>query len=245
MSYSEQNFSPGQVLTASQMDQVEENIKTHQHGRGNVLSIWDNTTSANDITIDADDAGIAVFVSATKTVTITATSMASGWYAAVFNIGTGSEIVTITPSSGTIDGESSITLSAQQGCVIIANNDGGGIDFFTVGRGGEESTTIPQLAKDEDFTLTLDEAGKHLYHTSGSTHTYTIPANSSVAFPIGTVVTFVAGSGSGNVSIAITSDTLRLAGSSSTGTRTLAANGMATAIKVASTVWHINGVGIS
>jgi hypothetical protein len=47
------------------------------------------------------------------------------------------------------------------------------------------------------------------------------------------------------VTIAITSDTLRLAGGTSTGTRTLAANGMATAVKVAATTWYINGTGLT
>lgn len=104
---------------------------------------------------------------------------------------------------------------------------------------------IPQLIKDADYTLTLDESGYHLYHTSASTHTWTIPANSSVPFAIGTVISFVNGPSTGNVSIAITTDTLRLAGSTDTGTRTLEANGVATVIKVASALWYISGQGLT
>ena len=47
----------------------------------------------------------------------------------------------------------------------------------------------------------------------------------------------------GNVTIAITTDTLRWG--SSTGSRTLAANGTATALKVASTTWRLTGDGIT
>jgi hypothetical protein len=47
------------------------------------------------------------------------------------------------------------------------------------------------------------------------------------------------------VTIAITSDTMTLAGAGSTGSRTLAANGIATALKISSTGWMINGTGLS
>jgi hypothetical protein len=47
------------------------------------------------------------------------------------------------------------------------------------------------------------------------------------------------------VTIAINSDTLVLAGAGTTGSRTLAANGMATALKIASTTWIISGSGLT
>jgi len=53
------------------------------------------------------------------------------------------------------------------------------------------------------------------------------------------------GGSSGDVTIAITSDTMYLGGDGSTGSRTLAAYGVATAIKVASTTWVISGTGVS
>jgi len=58
-------------------------------------------------------------------------------------------------------------------------------------------------------------------------------------------VTFVNDSSAGVITIAITSDTLVLAGTGSTGSRTLAANGQATALKVAATRWQISGVGLT
>jgi hypothetical protein len=110
-----------------------------------------------------------------------------------------------------------------------------------------ESPTIPQNIQAADYTLVLSDSGKHIFHpgTDGPSRTYTIPANASVAFPIGTVVTFVNQNGAGSILIAITSDVMRLAGVGSTGTRTLAANGVGTALKIASTEWIISGAGLS
>jgi hypothetical protein len=106
---------------------------------------------------------------------------------------------------------------------------------------------IPQVSQSAAYTLVLTDAGKHILHPSADTtaRTFTIPANSSVAFPVGTAVTFINQNGGGVITIAITSDTLRLAGPGTTGSRTLAANGVATAIKVTSTEWIISGVGLT
>lgn len=101
----------------------------------------------------------------------------------------------------------------------------------------------PQNTQNGAYTTVMADAGKHLYHTSATAHTWTIDSNANVAYPIGTVLTFVNESGGGNVTLAITSDTLRW--TSSTGSRTLAANGTATALKVASTTWRLTGDGIT
>ncbi len=106
---------------------------------------------------------------------------------------------------------------------------------------------VPQNSKSADYTLVATDAGKHIYHPSTDTtpRTFTIPANASVAFQVGTEVRFVNDSSAGAITIAITSDTLVLAGSGSTGSRTLAANGVATALKVTSTRWIISGTGLT
>lgn len=106
---------------------------------------------------------------------------------------------------------------------------------------------IPQNSKSANYTCVLADAGEHLLHPSADTtaRTFTIPSNASVAFPIGTAITFINQNGAGNVTIAITTDVMRLAGPGTTGSRTLAANGIATAVKVASTEWIISGVGLT
>lgn len=94
-----------------------------------------------------------------------------------------------------------------------------------------------------NVALALTDCGKHLYHTDGNTRTLTIPANVSVAFPIGTVIAGVNENGAGVLTIAITTDTLRWG--SSTGSRSVAANGSFTLLKVAAAVWRLTGDGIT
>jgi hypothetical protein len=104
---------------------------------------------------------------------------------------------------------------------------------------------IPQQDKTSAYELVLTDAGKHIHKGGTGAFTVTIPANSSVAFPIGTAITFVNSGTSGAMTIAITTDTMRLAPAGTTGSRTLAAYGVATAIKVTSTLWTISGSGLT
>lgn len=102
---------------------------------------------------------------------------------------------------------------------------------------------ILQNSQSAAYTTVLTDAGKHIYHPSADTtaRTWTIDSNANVAYPIGTAITFVNDTSAGTLTIAITSDTLVLAGAGTTGSRTLAANWVATAIKVTSTRWIISG----
>lgn len=100
---------------------------------------------------------------------------------------------------------------------------------------------IPQNSQTASYTLALSDAGKHISITTGGV---VVPANGSIAFPVGTTIVVFNNSGS-TQNISITTDTMRLAGTTNTGTRTLASYGLATLIKVASTTWVITGTGIS
>ena len=105
--------------------------------------------------------------------------------------------------------------------------------------------SLPQNSQSAAYTLVLSDSGKSVVHpiSDNNARTFTIPANGTVAFPIGTAVTFV--NMINTVTIAITSDTMYLAGAGTTGSRTLAAFGVATAIKVTSTSWIISGNGLT
>jgi hypothetical protein len=102
---------------------------------------------------------------------------------------------------------------------------------------------MPQTSTASSRSFAAADAGKHIYVTSSGT-TQTIPANGTVAFPIGTSIVLVNGSGV-STTIAITTDTLRLANSASTGSRTLASNGMCTLLKINSTEWIASGNGLT
>lgn len=106
---------------------------------------------------------------------------------------------------------------------------------------------IPQNSKSAAYTTVLADAGKHILHPSADTtaRVFTIDSTANVAYPIGTAITFVNQNGAGTITISITADTMRLAGAGTTGSRTLAANGVATAIKIAATEWIISGSGLT
>jgi len=105
---------------------------------------------------------------------------------------------------------------------------------------------IPQNSQSAAYTLVLADSGKHILHPSGDANarTYTIPANSSVAYAIGTAITFI-NMTSQVVTIAITTDTMYLSSAGTTGSRSLAQYGSATAIKITSTNWLISGSGLT
>jgi hypothetical protein len=105
---------------------------------------------------------------------------------------------------------------------------------------------IPQNSQSAAYTLVLADAGKHIFHpsTDANARTFTIPANSSVAYPIGTAITFI-NMTSQVVTIAITTDTMYLSSAGTTGSRSLAQYGSATAIKMNSTSWLISGSGLT
>jgi hypothetical protein len=102
---------------------------------------------------------------------------------------------------------------------------------------------MPQNAQTTAYTTVVTDANKHLLKNVSDTLTFTIAANSSVPYPVGTALTFA--TVSGTLTIAIASDAMYLMGSGSTGSRTLAQYGIATAVKIASTSWVISGTNLS
>lgn len=159
----------------------------------------------------------------------------------VANGGTG-----VTTSTGT--GSTVLSTSPTLVTPVLGTATSGNLSNCTAdGTNAVGFRTIPQNSQSAAYTLVLADSGKHILHPSADTtaRVFTIPANSSVAFPVGTAVTFINQNAAGVVTISITTDTMRLAGAGTTGSRTLAANGVATAIKLTSTEWIISGTGLA
>jgi len=167
--------------------------------------------------------------------------------------GTSGAIIDINKAStrvGTLFFDSSLKLRAQDGASIEIGNLSG-TAYLTIGSTGAITSSsvadavgykgVPQNSQTAAYVLALTDMGKHISITTGG---ITIPANGTVAFPIGSAVTIFNNSGSSQT-IAITTDTLRQAGTANTGSRTLAQYGVATVLKVTSTVWVISGAGLS
>lgn len=92
------------------------------------------------------------------------------------------------------------------------------------------------------YTLVISDGGKVIYHPASDNNAriWTIPSNASVAYPVGSTLTFI-NLAAANVTISITSDTLTFLPSGGTGSRTLGQYGIATAIKLAATQWVVSG----
>lgn len=148
----------------------------------------------------------------------------------------GTGITAVTGTGSVVLATSPTLVTPTLGAASATSVSIGGIPVFT---------GIPQLSKSADYTLVIGDAQYHILHPTADDNprTFTIPANASVAYPIGTVITFV--NQINTVTIAITSDTLTLAGTGATGSRTLAASGLATALKITSTAWVISGAGLT
>ena len=103
------------------------------------------------------------------------------------------------------------------------------------------AVNYPQNSRSANYTLVLGDAGKQIFHPASDTavRTYTIPANSVVAFPIGTVVLFNVENGAFPVTVAINTDTL-VGGDGTTGSISVPSNNTLMAIKVTATKWMAN-----
>jgi hypothetical protein len=105
---------------------------------------------------------------------------------------------------------------------------------------------IPINSKSAAYTTVLADSGEVIFHpsTDANARTFTIDSNANVAYALGTAITFI-NMTSQVVTIAITSDTMYLAGTGTTGSRSLAQYGIATAVKMTSTTWIISGNGLT
>jgi len=143
---------------------------------------------------------------------------------------------TLTIADGkTATVDNSITFSGTDSTTMTFPDESASVGF----------RNVPQNSQSADYTLVLSDSGKHIYRPSSDTgaRTFTIPTNGNVPYPIGTAITFVNYSAD-PLSIACV-NTLRLAGTGATGTKTLAQWGVATALKTASTTWILSGTGLT
>jgi hypothetical protein len=131
----------------------------------------------------------------------------------------------------TINGGTLDTVSIKANCSIT---DTGTIAAASPGFRG---LPLSAQAQGSAITLALTDAGKSVQNTLGG---WVIPANASVAFPIGTAIELFNNSATAQA-LSITTDTLRLQGGTSTGARSVGAYGSAIVIKRTSTMWTVSG----
>ena len=164
----------------------------------------------------------------------------SGTALPVVNGGTG-----VTTSTGT--GDNVLSTSPTLITPLLGTPTSGTLSFCTVDGTNEVGfRNIPINSRSSEYVAVLADAGKVLFHPAADAiaRTFYIPANSSVAYPLGTAITFINMS-TAAVYIVVTTDTLYLSSAGTTGFRTLAQYGSATAIKMTATTWLISGSGLT
>lgn len=162
------------------------------------------------------------------------------------NITTAADFITSGANSLTLTTSGSTNVTLPTSGTLIAGGSSPTLGSLTLtGDITIAGSSIPQNSQSTGYTLVASDANKHILHPTADNNprTFTIPANASVAYAIGTAITFV--NQINTLTIAITSDTLTMAGTGTTGSRTLAAAGVATALKIASTSWIISGTGLT
>ena len=195
---------------------------------GNLI-VNGTTTTINSVTLTVDDKNIELGSTASPTDT---TADGGG----ITLKGTTDKTFNYVNSTGLWTANIGIAAASFNGVAAAASTASTAASVGYMG--------LPQSTITTTDTLTIADAGKHIYVNTAS-QTITIPANSAVPYPIGTAITFVAGPSAVSVTIAITTDIMYLVGTGTTGSRTLAAYGTATAIKVSATAWYINGTGLT
>jgi hypothetical protein len=216
---------------------------------GNVAINVSNVSTVNTVNLVVTaNASVSGNVTITGNATAASINSATAYHTTSVNAAAANVTILAVNANAAILGNVSVGLTANiatlntANVVITSTTSANLSSNATVdGTNSVGYLTIPQDAQTGNYTLVAADSGKHIYHALGAAAaTYTIPANSSVSYATGTAVSFVNLSGNA-VTIAITTDTMYLAGSGSTGSRTLTQYGIATAIKLAGTSWIISG----
>lgn len=226
------------------------------------------TVDGEGFAVDEGDGTASVYVNVTGSAVMVRTIIidpSANGTAALIGTASGDDLQTVLDAfSGTVD----VDLTTGVTGILPIANGGTGADTAAAARtslGAAASGANTDItALDQDVTVTatgtiaantigyrglpantqtgayafvLADAGKVVPNTTGG---FTIPANASVAFPVGTTIVAYNNSAS-TQNIAITSDTLRLAGTATTGTRVLLQRGFCTLVKIAATEWVASG----
>ena len=181
-------------------------------------------------TITATLSGTATQVSNTLTLNTSGTGLSGS---TTFN-GSGASTFTVTSNA-----TSSNTASAIVARDASGNFSAGAITGTSISDSSGNVRAIPQNPQTSAYILAIGDVGKHISITTGG-----VTVNSGI-FSAGDAVTIYNNSGSNQTITQGTSVTMYLAGTATTGNRTLAQRGVCTVLCVASNTFVISGAGLS
>lgn len=142
--------------------------------------------TANYTALLADKGILIDATSGTWTLSLTAAAtLGSAWVLGVFNSGTG--LITIDPNSTEtirdyIGSSTTATLAQGEGGIIFCD----GTNFFLFRFGPQD--IVPANVQAGNYTFVMADRFRPTHMTSGSANAATVPPNSSVAYPIGSIL---------------------------------------------------------
>lgn len=230
------------------------------------FSVWDTTTQLNELIIQGCTAAWTTFdcsnLTALNNLILTGNSISGCTATLTSSSGSPAPNAVATLTGNTWFASSTLTLNGDKWTSLVvmdATSSNSSIVNNTTSTGvvclspNQQSISYavalsgsPMKIKNVAYTTVLADSGQTIYHTDGTARTYTIDSNANVPYVVGTMIHFSNdASGAVNVTIAITADTMLLSPGGTTGSRTLAQYGTATAKKVAATRWIIWGNGLT
>lgn len=252
-----QTFTSGQVLTAAQVNALQTNDFNQ--------TVSTKTTS---YTLVVGDRGTRIAMNSASSTTITVNTgiFDAGDTVFIHNIGAG--VCTVTAGTATVNTAQSLALNQYEGGTLYFTSASSAI-FWGAGAGDITGVTVSSpltgggssgaisIAYDyaagskisalnaqtgTTYTFVLADADQKLITASNaSAQTYTIPPNSSVAYPIGSIINIIQ-IGAGQVSFAQGSGvTIASTGATSTAPKLRVQYSAASAIKVGTDSWYVIG----
>ncbi len=161
-----------------------------------------------------------------------------------------------------INAPASIAAGEVTAAMLASGAAAGNLGFTPLSKAGDTATNLaltpttpatnsagylgaPVNEQDGTYGFLISDSGKMVRGNGASAIAWTIPPNSSVAFPVGTAIV-VRNVGAGTITLTRgTGVTLQIAGSGTSKDVALAQWGLATLIQEAANVWTASGVGIS
>lgn len=197
---------------------------------------------------NASSAGITAF----NNITGYTASGATGTTSTNLVFSTSPTLVTPVLGAATATSINGLTITSSTGTLTVTNGKTASFSN-SITFAGTDSTTmtfpatsssigylnIPQNSQTSAYALAIGDVGKHISITTGG-----VTINASI-FSAGDVVTIYNNSASSQTITQGTSVTMYLAGSATTGNRTLAQRGVCTVLCVASNTFVITGAGLS